>query len=61
MIILRVWGRLNLQGKGAIVAGCGSLGEGFGNGRARRRLLARQGARVRGTDINEEAGNNTTQ
>jgi NAD(P)-dependent dehydrogenase (short-subunit alcohol dehydrogenase family) len=52
---------LNLQGKVAIVSGCGSLGDGFGNGRAITTLLARQGARVIGTDINEEAGNNTTQ
>ena len=52
---------LNLKGKVAIVSGCGSLGDGFGNGRAITTLLARRGARVIGTDINEEAGSNTTQ
>ena len=50
---------LNLQDKVAIVSGCGSIGNGFGNGRAITTLLARQGAIVIGTDINEEAGNNT--
>jgi NAD(P)-dependent dehydrogenase (short-subunit alcohol dehydrogenase family) len=50
---------LNLEGKIAIVTGCGSIGDGFGNGRAISTLLARQGATVIGTDINEEAGQNT--
>ena len=50
---------LNLEGKIAIVTGCGSIGDGFGNGRAIATLLARQGATVIGTDINEEAGQNT--
>jgi NAD(P)-dependent dehydrogenase (short-subunit alcohol dehydrogenase family) len=52
---------LNLQGKVAIVSGCGSINDGFGNGRAITTLLARQGATVIGTDINEEAGNNTSE
>ena len=50
---------LNLQDKVAIVSGCGSIGNGFGNGRAITTLLARQCAIVIGTDINEESGNNT--
>ena len=50
---------LNLKDKIAVVSGCGSIGEGFGNGRAISTLLARQGAKVFGTDINEEAGQNT--
>ena len=51
---------LDLKDKIAIVSGCGSIGDGFGNGRAIATLLARQGAKVIGTDINEEAGNNTS-
>ena len=51
---------LELKDKIAIVSGCGSIGDGFGNGRAIATLLARQGAKVIGTDINEEAGNNTS-
>ena len=51
---------LDLKGKNAIVSGSGSIGDGFGNGRAIATLLARQGAKVIGTDINEEAGNNTS-
>ena len=50
---------LNLNNKIAVVSGCGSIGRGFGNGRAISTLLARQGANVFGTDINEEAGQNT--
>ena len=44
-----------LDGKVALVTGCGSLGEGWGNGQAIAVLLACQGARVFGTDLNEEA------
>ena len=47
---------LNLNNKIAVVSGCGSIGCGFGNGRAISTLLARQGAKVFGTDINEDAG-----
>ncbi len=43
---------LNLNNKIAVVSGCGSIGSGFGNGRAISTLLARQGAKVFGTDIN---------
>ena len=50
---------LNLDGKIAIVAGCGSKGEGWGNGRAIATLLARQGAKVIGTDLNYKAAKNT--
>jgi NAD(P)-dependent dehydrogenase (short-subunit alcohol dehydrogenase family) len=45
---------LDLHGKVALVMGCGSIGEGWGNGRAITVLLARQGARVYGTDIKLE-------
>jgi NAD(P)-dependent dehydrogenase (short-subunit alcohol dehydrogenase family) len=45
----------SLAGKVAIVTGAGSVGPGWGNGRATATLLARQGARVFGTDINPEA------
>ena len=51
---------LNLKDKIAVVSGCGSIGSGIGNGRAISTLLARQGAKVFGTDINEEAGQNTS-
>ena len=46
---------LSLAGKVAIVTGAGSVGPGWGNGRATATLLARQGAQVFGTDINREA------
>ena len=50
---------LNLNGKTSIVTGCGSEGEGWGNGRAIATLLARQGAKVIGTDLNYKAAKNT--
>ena len=50
---------LNLDGKTAIVTGCGSEGDGWGNGRAIATLLARQGAKVIGTDLNFKAAKNT--
>ena len=50
---------LNLDGRTAIVTGCGSEGEGWGNGRAIATLLARQGAKVIGTDLNYKAAKNT--
>lgn len=46
---------LKLDGKVAFVSGAGSVGEGWGNGKATAVLLARQGAKVYGTDIREEA------
>lgn len=45
----------NLTGKVAFVAGAGSDGEGWGNGRATAVLLARQGAKVFGTDRSDAA------
>ena len=50
---------LNLDGKTAIVTGCGSEADGWGNGRAIATLLARQGAKVIGTDLNYKAAKNT--
>lgn len=41
---------LRLDGKIAFVTGCGTAGEGWGNGKAIAVLLARQGARVYGVD-----------
>jgi NAD(P)-dependent dehydrogenase (short-subunit alcohol dehydrogenase family) len=45
----------DLTGKVAFVSGAGSIGEGWGNGKAAAVLLARQGAKVFGVDIAEEA------
>ncbi len=50
---------LNLENKIAIVTGCGSEGNGWGNGRAIATLLSRQGAKVIGTDLNIVHANNT--
>lgn len=50
-------GRLN--GKRAIVFGAGSVGEGWGNGKASSVLFAREGARVACVDINEDAARET--
>src|SRR5689334_9019996 len=44
-----------LDSKVAIVTGAGSVGPGWGNGRATAVVLARQGASVFLTDINAEA------
>jgi len=46
---------LDLNGKVAFVAGAGSVAEGWGNGRATAVLLARQGAKVFGTDYDPNA------
>src|SRR4051794_18843566 len=46
---------LDLKGKVAFVAGAGAVAEGWGNGRATAVLLARQGAKVFGTDYNIDA------
>ena len=48
-------GLLDLSGKVAFVAGAGSVAPGWGNGRATAVLMARQGAKVFGTDYNDEA------
>src|SRR5690606_39361822 len=50
---------LDLKGKVAFVAGAGSNGEGWGNGRATAVLLARQGATVYGTDLSLEQAQET--
>lgn len=50
---------LRLDNKVALVTGCGSIGEGWGNGQAISVLLARQGASVFGVDLNLEAAENT--
>lgn len=42
---------LDLNGKVALIMGCGSVAAGWGNGRATAVLLARQGATVYGTDL----------
>ena len=46
---------LSLKGKVAIVTGAGSVGPGWGNGKATAVLLARQGAKVFGLDNNPAA------
>ena len=46
---------LDLTGKVAIVSGAGSVGPGWGNGKATATLLARQGASVFLLDINDDA------
>ena len=45
----------SLQGKVALVTGCGTLEQGWGNGKAIAVLLARQGAKVFGVDLHLEA------
>ncbi|HEY8289419.1 MAG TPA: SDR family NAD(P)-dependent oxidoreductase [Acetobacteraceae bacterium] len=46
---------LSMKGKVAIVTGAGSVGPGWGNGKATATLLARQGAAVFLLDINDDA------
>jgi NAD(P)-dependent dehydrogenase (short-subunit alcohol dehydrogenase family) len=50
---------LRLDGKVALVTGCGSLGPGWGNGKAIAVLLARQGASVFGVDLTLSAAKAT--
>jgi NAD(P)-dependent dehydrogenase (short-subunit alcohol dehydrogenase family) len=50
---------LRLDGKVALVTGCGTKGEGWGNGKAIAVLLARQGAKVFGCDLDIEAAEQT--
>ena len=52
---------LDLTGKTALVTGAGSVGPGWGNGKATAVLLARQGAQVFLTDIKAEAVKETQQ
>ena len=48
-----------LDNKVAIVFGAGSVGEGWGNGKATATLFAREGARVVCVDIKQEAAQQT--
>jgi len=50
---------LDLKNKVALVCGAGTVGAGWGNGKATAVLLARQGAKVYGTDINLAAAEET--
>src|ERR1700684_836547 len=50
---------LSMKDKVAIVTGAGSVGPGWGNGKATATLLARQGASVFLVDINPEAAAET--
>ncbi len=50
---------LRLDGKIALVTGCGSSGPGWGNGKAIAVLLARQGAKVFGVDLDLESAQAT--
>lgn len=49
----------DLTGKVAFISGAGSVGEGWGNGKATAVLLARQGATIYGTDISADAAEET--
>jgi len=46
---------LRLDGKVALVTGCGSFGPGWGNGKVTATVLARQGATVIGVDVDPAA------
>ncbi len=48
-----------LQDKVALVVGAGSVGPGWGNGKAAATLFAREGAKVLCADVNEAAANET--
>ena len=50
---------LDLTDKIAVVTGAGSVGPGWGNGKATAVLLARQGAKVFAIDVNESAAKET--
>jgi NAD(P)-dependent dehydrogenase (short-subunit alcohol dehydrogenase family) len=50
---------LDLRGKVAFVSGIGTVGAGWGNGKATAVLMGRQGAKVYGTDLNIEAAEET--
>ena len=50
---------LRLDGKVAFISGAGSIGDGWGNGKATATLLARQGARIYGTDVRLDAAEET--
>ena len=44
-----------LEGKTALVVGAGSIGPGWGNGKASAVLFAREGARIFAVDINSDS------
>src|SRR3954464_11074241 len=46
---------LSLEGKVALITGIGTVGPGWGNGKAMAVLFARQGAKIVGADINLSA------
>ena len=48
-----------LRGKVALVVGAGSIGTGWGNGKAAAVLFAREGAKVLCADVNEDAAKET--
>ena len=48
-----------LHGKIALVVGAGSIGPGWGNGKATAVLFAREGAKVLCADVNEDAAKDT--
>ena len=48
-----------LEGKIALVFGAGSVGPGWGNGKATAVLFAREGAKVVGVDVNPAAAEET--
>src|SRR5215469_10225491 len=50
-----------LQDKIALVVGAGSVGPGWGNGKAAAVLFAREGAKVLCADVNEDAASETVQ
>jgi NAD(P)-dependent dehydrogenase (short-subunit alcohol dehydrogenase family) len=50
-----------LQEKVALVVGAGSVGPGWGNGKATAVLFAREGAKVLCADVNGDAANETVQ
>lgn len=50
---------LDLKNKVAFISGAGTVGPGWGNGKATSVLFARQGAKVFGTDISLEAAEET--
>ncbi|MHB8765821.1 MAG: SDR family NAD(P)-dependent oxidoreductase, partial [Deferrisomatales bacterium] len=51
--------KVRLEGKVALVCGAGSVGPGWGNGKAISVLFAREGARVFAVDRNESAAQET--
>ena len=50
---------MRLEGKVALITGAGSIGPGWGNGKATAVLFAREGARIFGVDRDLEAADET--